>query len=118
MEGKNDANGFTHNDDMEVDVQFDKSHETEMCRIISQYLQEKGFNEAAKVLQKESGVYLEGAVIQKFRGLVLEGNYDEVVSIIHEIEYEEHNVCKVKQAIYEQKYLELLEKQDTVAALS
>jgi hypothetical protein len=57
-------------------------------------------------------------VIQKFRNLVLDGKYDEVVNIIYEIEYDAQSICKVKQAIYEQKFLELLEANDTANALS
>lgn len=117
MESNSQLHLFKSQDDMEVDMQFDKSHETEICRIISQYLQEKGFHESAQKLQEESGVYLEGAMIQNFRKLVLEGNYDEVVKLIHEIECDSHSVNKVKQAIYEQKYFELLEQKETQKAL-
>jgi hypothetical protein len=80
-------------------------------------LQEKGHTEAANTLQKESGVFLEGAVIQKFRKLVLDGEYDEVVELIHEIEYDVESICKVKRAIFEQKYYELIEKQEIAKAL-
>lgn len=104
-------------DDATMSIEFDKAHEVEICRIISQYLQEKGLNESAKVLQKESGVYLEGAIIQKFRTMVLEGNFDEVVKLIYEIEYDSESICKVKQAIFEQKYLELLENNEKAKAL-
>jgi WD40 repeat protein len=118
MESTNGNNGYINQDDMEVDIEFDKTHEAEIWRIISQYLQEKGFDKAATILEQESGVYLEGAVIQKFRNLVLDGKYDEVVNIIYEIEYDAQSICKVKQAIYEQKFLELLEANDTANALS
>ena len=66
---------------MQVDVEFDKKHETEILRIISQYLIEKGLNESARTLQRETGVDLEGEVIQNFRSLVLEGKYDEVIQL-------------------------------------
>lgn len=104
-------------DDMQVDIEFDKNHETEVLRIISQYLIEKGLNESAKTLQRETGVALEGEVIQNLRNLVLDGKFDEAVQLIYEIEYDPARICKVKQAVYEQKYLELLEKGDVLKAL-
>ena len=76
----NDENRWNQ-DDMQVDVEFDKKHETEILRIISQYLIEKGLNESARTLQRETGVDLEGEVIQNFRSLVLEGKYDEVIQL-------------------------------------
>jgi len=118
MESSNDINCQKEgDDDMQVDIQFTDNHQTEIWRIISQYLQEKGHTEAANTLQKESGVFLEGAVIQKFRKLVLDGEYDEVVELIHEIEYDVESICKVKRAIFEQKYYELIEKQEIAKAL-
>lgn len=120
MEKSSDMNGETRwiNDDMEVDIELDKKHETEILRIISQYLIEKGLNESAKTLQHETGVDLEGEAIQNFRSLVLEGKFDEVIRLIYEIEYDTESISRVKLAIYEQKYLELVEKRDTVNALA
>lgn len=105
-------------DDMDVDIEFEKKHETEILRIISQYLIEKGLNESAKTLQHETGVDLEGEVIQNFRSLVLEGKYDDVIKLIYEIEYDDESISRVKMAIYEQKYLELVERRDTINALA
>lgn len=114
MESHNDHNGYNDQDDMEVDIEFDKGNETEILRIISQYLQEKGFNKAATTLEQESGVYLEGAMIQKFRNLILDGKYDDqCIAIVAG-----NAICRVKEAIYEQKFLELLESNNTVMALS
>ena len=120
MEKSSDMNGETRwiNDDMEVDIELDKKHETEILRIISQYLIEKGLSESAKTLQHETGVDLEGEAIQNFRSLVLEGKFDEVIRLIYEIEYDTESISRVKLAIYEQKYLELVEKRDTVNALA
>lgn len=84
MESSSDANGyprFMSADDMQVDIEFTKDHEVQIYKIISQYLQEKGLHETAKMLQNESGVHLEGAIIPKLRSLVLEGEFDEVVEL-------------------------------------
>lgn len=62
-------------------MQFNEEQEKEILRIMSQYLQEKGYKESAKMLEKESGVHLEGQAIQHFRNLVLEGQFDEAAKL-------------------------------------
>lgn len=74
-------NKFMSLEDMNLDIQFNHEHKHEILRILSQYLQENGLEKSARMLEEESGVHLEGELIQKFRQLVIEGEFDEVVKL-------------------------------------
>ena len=120
MESNSDMqmnSNFVRFEQMEKQINFQEEHKQEIIRIVSQFLQENGLQKSAKILEEESGVHIEGAIIQQFRKHVLDGKFEEVIKIISEIEYDQANIEKVKTYIYEQKYFELLEKKEVTLAL-
>ncbi|CAI2385754.1 unnamed protein product [Moneuplotes crassus] len=102
---------------MESTEEFHKKYEKEICSLLFQYLQERGHSESAKTFQKESGLEIEGVALQNFKQLVTDGNFDEAIKLIPELEDDCMKAAQIKIALYEHKYLELLQKGSNCEAI-
>jgi WD repeat-containing protein 26 len=91
----------------------------EYIRLILQSLFELGYNDSAKLLEKESGFQFETKGIGELRESILEGKWDDAERIAKEIKLilpvEERNALYL---LRKHKYVELLELKDTKQALS
>ncbi|KAG6543153.1 hypothetical protein Mapa_015402 [Marchantia paleacea] len=90
----------------------------EFVRIITQALFSLGFQKTANVLEEESGVSLQSPVIAQFRNEIMGGKFDESVSTLRKVAPVEPETLKSASfLILQQKFLELLDSGDTLAAL-
>lgn len=104
----------------------------EVTRILIQSLTDMGYNSAATHLSQESGYDLESPVVTAFRSAVLQGEWTEAEELLFGVSTEQAganinrnglelqpgadmNVMKFE--LRRQKFLELLEQQDTGRAL-
>jgi hypothetical protein len=80
-------------------------------------------SEAATTLQTESGIELESEIILSFRTSILQGEWQVAEQLLSKIPFlesssaEESPLPKVQFLIRQQKFLELLEKNETMQAL-
>ncbi|KAI8817138.1 WD40-repeat-containing domain protein [Fimicolochytrium jonesii] len=98
-------------------VQLKTPRQEELVRLMVQSLQDMGLSESAKTLQKESGRSLETPTVTDFRHGVLYGDWETVERLLSSLEIRNRDIETVKFLIREQKYLELVEKQDMAKAL-
>ncbi|KAI9486760.1 MAG: WD40-repeat-containing domain protein [Benjaminiella poitrasii] len=90
----------------------------ELVRLMLQSLFDLGYNDAATALQTESGISLESDIILKFRSSILQGEWQTAESLLPQIPFiSPNNLSKVQFLIRQQKFLELLEKGETMQAL-
>ncbi|KAL2649332.1 hypothetical protein R1flu_017460 [Riccia fluitans] len=90
----------------------------EFVRIITQALFSLGFQKTASLLEEESGVALQSPVIAQFRNEIFGGKFDESVSTLRKVAPLEPETLKSASfLILQQKFLELLDAGDTLAAL-
>ncbi|KAI7902312.1 WD40-repeat-containing domain protein [Cokeromyces recurvatus] len=90
----------------------------ELVRLILQALLDLGYNNAATALETESGISLESSIILKFRSSILHGEWQVAESLLSQIPFiSTNNLPKVQFLIRQQKFLELLEKGETMQAL-
>uniref|UniRef100_A0A914WIH5 WD repeat-containing protein 26 n=1 Tax=Plectus sambesii TaxID=2011161 RepID=A0A914WIH5_9BILA len=92
-----------------------------VIRLIGQHLKSLGMNAAVQALVDESGCKLESPAAARFRMHVVNGNWDMVLTdlkALKEFVVRPQHLKQMKFFVLEQKYLELVEKGDTLEALS
>mmetsp|Transcript_14852 Transcript_14852/g.38086 ORF Transcript_14852/g.38086 Transcript_14852/m.38086 type:complete len:578 (-) Transcript_14852:156-1889(-) len=89
----------------------------EMIRLLTQSMKELGYGTAAAELETESGIAMEHDNGRNFREAVLEGDWTTACSLFDELRVKPANLARLKFAVLEQKYLELLEQRELKAAL-
>eukprot|EP00258_Populus_trichocarpa_P002314 XP_002302127.1 WD repeat-containing protein 26 homolog isoform X1 [Populus trichocarpa] len=90
----------------------------EFVRIIAKALHSLGYKKSCAHLEEESGIPLHSSAVDLFMQQVLNGNWDESVVTLHNIGLKDENI--VKSAcflILEQKFFELLDRDNIVDAL-
>jgi len=92
-------------------------YKPEIIRLILQSLRTFGYSESADQLEAESGIILEERSVEKFKLGVLEGRWDEVAALIPEFGLKPEEQVQVLYCVKQQKYLELIEKEDYLQAL-
>eukprot|EP01088_Endostelium_zonatum_P000816 TRINITY_DN1106_c0_g1_i2.p1 TRINITY_DN1106_c0_g1~~TRINITY_DN1106_c0_g1_i2.p1 ORF type:complete len:567 (-),score=104.92 TRINITY_DN1106_c0_g1_i2:90-1790(-) len=93
-------------------------HRDDYVRLILQALGDLGFNDSVAALSKESDIQLQSKGVEDFCSSVMAGDWDKAISLLTELRiHKADDYQKVKFLIFEQKYLELLEQQQTVEAL-
>nr|KAJ3409592.1 hypothetical protein HK105_003062 [Polyrhizophydium stewartii] len=94
--------------------------ERELVRLIMQSLHELGYSDSAMCLQQESGLVLESPLVSHFRNGVLAGDWSLVERLIPQMEMlpPTDGEREVKFLVRQQKFLELLERQEVKRALS
>ena len=61
---------------------------------------------------------MEGSIISTFRTHVLSGEFENAIALVPEIESHESKISEIKTTIYIHKYLEQIEKGETMEALN
>eukprot|EP00249_Psilotum_nudum_P020318 c27652_g1_i1 orf=473-2251(-) len=90
----------------------------EFIRIITQALYSLGFEKAAALLEEESGIPLQSPIVIEFRKQILDGRWDEGVTTLQNIGSVDNDTLKTAAfLILQQKFLDLLKKNDTAGAL-
>ncbi|KAG8364518.1 hypothetical protein BUALT_Bualt18G0005500 [Buddleja alternifolia] len=90
----------------------------ELVRIIAEALYSLGYEKTGKRLEEESGIPLHSAVVCLFMQRILDGQWDESVATLHEIELGDENIIKLASfVILEQKFFELLDGEKVMDAL-
>jgi len=90
----------------------------EFVRIITNALYSLGYDKSGAVLEEESGIHLHSPMVNLFRKLVLDGNWDASVVTLHKIGLADENILKSASfLILEQKFFELLERDRVMDAL-
>lgn len=91
--------------------QSSSAHKTELVRLLLQTLRQLHYHDVADMLQDKSGILLESPHVVAFRESVLTGDWEKCVSLLPQLNItKEDELAKVKVALAEQKYLELLEQ--------
>lgn len=62
-----------------------RTNDAEILRMIQQYLADKGYNEIASQLSRESNVKMEEASVLSFRQRILEGDFDNVSELVQQL---------------------------------
>ena len=91
----------------------------ELVRLIGQHLISMGLTKSANVLISETGTKLEHGSATDFRAAILGGDWDCALTALDELKPQIKKIAKIHSmtfAIYEQKFLELLEEGDCLAA--
>ncbi|TFK54698.1 WD40 repeat-like protein [Heliocybe sulcata] len=90
----------------------------EFVRLVIQALRDVGYIESAATLEAESGYAMETPEVADFRTCILEARWDEAERALLQLGVtEEDGLWEAKYLISQQKYLELLEAEDTTVAL-
>ncbi|KAG1041392.1 hypothetical protein G6F25_004011 [Rhizopus arrhizus] len=92
----------------------------ELVRLMMQSLIDLGYQETASALQTESGISLESDIVSYFRSSILKGDWALAETLLGDLPFISHSpnvVAKVQFLIRQQKFLELLEKNETMQAL-
>ncbi|KAI8988700.1 WD40-repeat-containing domain protein [Pilobolus umbonatus] len=104
----------------EDEVTINNIRKDELVRLMLQTLIDLDYHEAAQSLQYESGVSLESDMILSFRKSILEGDWPTAETLLSTLPFltnEDEVHLKVKFLIRQQKFLELLEDNETMNAL-
>eukprot|EP00037_Helgoeca_nana_P003319 m.39659 g.39659 ORF g.39659 m.39659 type:complete len:558 (-) comp13724_c0_seq2:234-1907(-) len=94
-----------------------KVNRTELVRLLTQSLQDLGYSQAAGTLEAESGFPMEMEHGSDFRAAILTGDWNAACALFDALQVDSTNMPKVKFAVLEQKYLELLERRELKEAL-
>ncbi|EIN07189.1 WD40 repeat-like protein [Punctularia strigosozonata HHB-11173 SS5] len=90
----------------------------EFVRLVIQSLREVGYIESAATLEAESGYEMELPQVSDFRRYILDGLWGEAEDALLQLGVADHDALyEARFLISRQKYLELLEEDDTTAAL-
>lgn len=90
----------------------------ELVRVISEALYSLGYSKSGACLEEESGIPFQAPVVDLFMRQILEGQWDESVSLLHKIGVIDETVIKLASlAIFEQKFFELLDDGKIMDAL-
>ncbi|GMH19781.1 hypothetical protein Nepgr_021622 [Nepenthes gracilis] len=90
----------------------------EFIKIITRALYSLGYNKTGALLEEESGIPLHSSKVSLFMQQVLDGKWDESVATLHDIGLSDETVRSASFVILEQKFLELLQQEKTMAALN
>ena len=90
-----------------------QENEREMLRLIQQYLSDHGYHSVAQDLQQKSGILMEDTSMQAFRSCVIKGSFQQARDILKQ----RGSNQVVEYMLFEQEYLELLEKGEKLAAI-
>ncbi|EUB60349.1 WD repeat-containing protein 26 [Echinococcus granulosus] len=93
----------------------------EMVRLIGQYLCDKGYNNAYKQLAKDSGIVLEPQPATDLRAAILSGDWNATEKAVEELAPtidNPSNLAHIRFLLLEQQFLEFLEVDEVVSALS
>lgn len=116
----NDVSSTTANGRSRQETPQEHLDRSQIVRIVAQAVRSLGFNDAASLLERDSGVEAMSAPMRKLRDVVLRGRWDELedalsgVSVFRSAE----DARAARFVLYEQKFLELLELGHTAAALA
>ncbi|KAL0400213.1 UNVERIFIED_CONTAM: WD repeat-containing protein 26 [Sesamum radiatum] len=90
----------------------------ELVRIIGEALYSLGYSKIGAHLEEESGILLHSPAVDLFMHHILRGQWDESVSMLHEIGLgDETIIMSASFVILEQKFLELLDRKKIIDAL-
>ncbi|CEG62983.1 hypothetical protein RMATCC62417_00203 [Rhizopus microsporus] len=92
----------------------------ELVRLMMQSLIDLGYQNTATCLQAESGISLESDIVSHFRSSILNGDWFLAETLLSDMPFVNHNpnvIAKVQFLIRQQKFLELLEQNETMKAL-
>ncbi|KAJ6938860.1 hypothetical protein NC651_005330 [Populus alba x Populus x berolinensis] len=90
----------------------------EFVRIIAKALHSLGYKKSCAHLEEESGIPLHSSAVDLFMQQVLNGDWDESVVTLHNIGLKDENIVKSASfLILEQKFFELLDRDNIVDAL-
>ncbi|KAI3457676.1 hypothetical protein Pfo_014339 [Paulownia fortunei] len=90
----------------------------ELVRIIAEALYSLGYSKTGALLEEESGIPLHSPVVDLFMHQILEGQWDESVSMLHELGLIDETIIKLASfVILEQKFFELLDGEKIMDAL-
>ncbi|KAL3633805.1 hypothetical protein CASFOL_022567 [Castilleja foliolosa] len=90
----------------------------ELVRIIAEALYSLGYSRTGARLEEESGIPLHSSAVELFMCRIIEGRWDESVSMLREVGVIEEKVMKLASfAILEQKFFDLLYGGKTMDAL-
>ncbi|CAI9730443.1 repeat-containing 26-like [Octopus vulgaris] len=92
----------------------------DVVRLIGQHLRGLGLNRTVELLMSESGCMLEHPAAAKFRGHVMDGEWEKADHDLNELKMLIEDSCQttlMKFLILEQKYLEFLEEGKNLDAL-
>eukprot|EP01137_Pigoraptor_chileana_P019367 Opistho-2@80313 len=90
----------------------------EYVRLLVQALRRMGYDSSARSLEKESGYILEAPAVAKLRSGVMDGDWKLVDSLLPEMNVdEEDDLPRARFLVYQQKFLELLERREVTMAL-
>lgn len=90
----------------------------EFVRIIANALYSLGYSKSGAHLEEESGIPLHSSVVNLFTQQILDGTWDESIVTLNKIGLLDENIIKsASLLILEQKFLELLEKEEVMDAL-
>lgn len=84
----------------------------ELIRLVTQTIKNLGFKDSAASLEKESGIVCEPPSGVTFRNAVLRARWSVAIDMLDCMEIDVNQIPKVKFMIYEQKFLELLERRE------
>ncbi|KAK7203317.1 WD40-repeat-containing domain protein [Myxozyma melibiosi] len=91
----------------------------ETTRLMIQALRDLGFASSAAALEQESGCTIESHEVSEFRTAILAGHWTVAERILGALELKPgSDVIRLKFLIRQQKFLELLEQQQTMTAIS
>ena len=91
----------------------------ELVRLIGQHLVSMGLDKSAEILISETGTKLEHPSATEFRTAILSGEWDRALSALDDLKPQIKKIAKIHSmtfAIFEQKFLELLEEGDCLKA--
>ncbi|KAL1567573.1 transducin family protein / WD-40 repeat family protein [Salvia divinorum] len=90
----------------------------EFVRIITEALYSLGYSKIGAHLEEESGIPLHSNLVLTFVQQILDGQWDESVTTLHQIDLMDENIIKLASfAILEQKFFELLDGEEEMDAL-
>ncbi|KAI3653397.1 hypothetical protein MP228_001344 [Amoeboaphelidium protococcarum] len=89
----------------------------QVVRLALQCLNDLGYQQSVKILEKESGYKSETDVIGKFRLAILNGDWLQANDLMKELKMDPANVDQFKFLMYKQHFLELLEERNLKDAL-
>ncbi|KAI3465567.1 hypothetical protein Pfo_022230 [Paulownia fortunei] len=90
----------------------------ELVRIIAEALYSLGYSKTGARLEEESGIPLHSTLVDLFVQQILDGQWDESVTTLHEIDLMDETIIKLASfVILEQKFFELLDGEKVMDAL-
>lgn len=102
-----ECNGFSHTEDELLGANR-QIRKVELIRLLEQSLQNLGFADIAKRLEKESHIQCQSENVNKLRESILEGRWDQAVSLLQHLKLEsQEKFRQAKFLILEQKFLEV-----------